>query len=676
MGVPGLWEVLNPVGTSTSLAQLAVVNGFETNISRLRAYRIGIDASIWFHHAAFSKGGENPELRGLFFKLVFLAKLPIVPVFVLDGRLRPKVKRGSKLGKSGSHGLAIHFKRFVNAFGMEWHEAPGEAEAELASLNQKGYIDAILTDDCDAFIFGAQTIIKNISSKLSGNKGNLAKNSEDKTDNYHTMLYTATDIKEHPLVAMSKAGLMLFALLSGGDYHKGVEKIGKKIAHGLARCEFGDQLLDAYQTLRGPPFERFLEQWRAQVNAELRENRRGFLPHRTSLSLPHGFPDLSVLEKYANPLTSGGSSSVALRDQGNFDPAQIAALCEEFFEWGYRSKIIERFRNFLWPCAVIHVLRRMALKVDERERSGPSTQQVEEGGISLSAIKRYLTNATKRVDVHSISNAFVNRGPSSSLITGDEDLSCLITKIIGSRQHASTDGILEYRIEVLPTQLVEISNTGIKGTRREPPGAPETRNRDTDPNSPLRLWVAASILRRVYPRIVDEFVNRSQSSRNRKRWRQSLEISSDATDNVTSLMALNHSPLRYGNNHGLRGLSDTLDTRKGGSREVLLLDPWFLTAVPSESLGRRQSTGFLFGFCNPEPPEIVGEDPEIATDEKSHHDPPSTRFQRFCDQILTAPSRNSRRSKKRKVVEQAALNVQGPSKRPRTSAALDALDLM
>jgi Holliday junction resolvase YEN1 len=67
--------------------------------------------SIWFHHAAFSKGGENPELRGLFFRLVFLgaltfidsfslgshtlkieAKLPVIPVFVLDGRLRPKIK--------------------------------------------------------------------------------------------------------------------------------------------------------------------------------------------------------------------------------------------------------------------------------------------------------------------------------------------------------------------------------------------------------------------------------------------------------------------------------------------------------------------------------------------------------------------------------------------------------
>jgi Holliday junction resolvase YEN1 len=433
--------------------------------------------------------------------------------------------------------------------------------------------------------------------------------------------------------------------------------------------------LDAYQTLQGPPFERFLEQWRAQVNTELRENRRGFLPHRTSLSLPHGFPDLSILEKYANPLTTNGSSSVALRDQGNFDPAQIATLCEEFFEWGYRSKIIERFRNFLWPCAVIHVLRRAALKVDEMERSRPATQQVDEGGVSPSAIKKYLTNTTKRADVNSISNAFANREPSPSLTAGNEDLNCLITKIIGSRQHASTDGILEYRIEIQPTQLVEISNSGIIGTRREAPGTPKIR--DTDPNSPLRLWVAASILRRVYPRIVDEFVNRSQSRRNGKGGQQSLELSSDAT-NETSLMVVNYSPLRYGNDDDLRALSNTWDPRKGGSRETLLLDPWFRTAVPSEPLMGRQSTGFLFAFRNPEPTEIVGEGAGIPNEgnEESDQDRPLTRFQRFCDQILTAPSTKARKSTKRKVVERTGLNVQGPSKKPRTSAVLDALDLL
>lgn len=43
---------------------------------------------------------------------------------------------------------------------MQSPQAPGEAEAELAYLNQQGVIDAVLTDDVDALIFGAKTVIK------------------------------------------------------------------------------------------------------------------------------------------------------------------------------------------------------------------------------------------------------------------------------------------------------------------------------------------------------------------------------------------------------------------------------------------------------------------------------------------------------------------------------------
>lgn len=82
------------------------------------------------------------------------------------------------MGKSGSHELSRHFKKFLDAFGMEWREvkfpvihhghilmliinqAPAEAEAELAFLNREGHIDAIMSDDCDTFIFGARTVFK------------------------------------------------------------------------------------------------------------------------------------------------------------------------------------------------------------------------------------------------------------------------------------------------------------------------------------------------------------------------------------------------------------------------------------------------------------------------------------------------------------------------------------
>ena len=39
-------------------------------------------------------------------------------------------------------------------------QAPGEAEAELARLNSSGWIDSILSDDVDTFLFGGIQVIR------------------------------------------------------------------------------------------------------------------------------------------------------------------------------------------------------------------------------------------------------------------------------------------------------------------------------------------------------------------------------------------------------------------------------------------------------------------------------------------------------------------------------------
>lgn len=85
-------------------------------------------------------------------------------------------------------------------------------------MNRTGVIDAIMTDDADALLFGAHTIIKNLSLNLSGNKSNPALNSEGKASKYHVMVFTADAVGNHPEVRLTRGGLILIALLSGGDY--------------------------------------------------------------------------------------------------------------------------------------------------------------------------------------------------------------------------------------------------------------------------------------------------------------------------------------------------------------------------------------------------------------------------------------------------------------------------
>ncbi|KAI5123989.1 hypothetical protein M0805_006400 [Coniferiporia weirii] len=524
MGVNGLWDILVPAGKSRSLVHLSVVDGFERNDSNKRAYRVGVDASIWYKHATYSKEGDNPELRLLFFRVKELAKLPILPLFVFDGRDRPKVKRGSRVGKSGSHDLSKNMKTLLEAFGMEWREAAGEVEAELAYLNRTGVIDAILTDDVDAFVFGATTIIRNTRSS---NKTNA--------DKHHVMEYRAATLRSHPQVGMTQGGMILFALLAGGDYDKGVDRFGKAVAHALARCGFGDELLEVARRRKVQDTRNFLPGWRHRINKELRENSKGFLTRSCpGLSLPDDFSDLEVLTKYVEPVVKTGG----MRGNLELNLAQTAGFCDRFLKWK-KHEIIERFRNLLWEPSVMRVLRRAALEQDRRDvnaritsgtmdyhvRGVPRPAAHESVGTSVSLISKYLNPSA----VDRRSEAFVNQGPSITSQAANDPKSFII-KIHSSRKHISTDELLEYRLEVDPSKFMELTLSGIKDTRQGAGNGSVVDKNSTNgneevdegvfvgdkgkaqknkaPPNPLgtfRMWCPASMLLRIDPKLVEDY---------------------------------------------------------------------------------------------------------------------------------------------------------------------------
>lgn len=66
--------------------------------------------------------GAAAEVRTLLFRLCRLSRLPFSILFIFDGRCRPKEKRGSRMGKSGTHFLALPFQKLISMFGMDWRE--------------------------------------------------------------------------------------------------------------------------------------------------------------------------------------------------------------------------------------------------------------------------------------------------------------------------------------------------------------------------------------------------------------------------------------------------------------------------------------------------------------------------------------------------------------------------
>ncbi|CAD6936850.1 unnamed protein product [Tilletia controversa] len=138
---------------------------------------LGVDASIWLYHAMTMKhtGGHKAEVRMLFFRLAKLHALPIIPIFVFDGPGRPVWKRNKQ--RPGAYTNAQYsfphqsdFEKLIRLFGFAVYHAPAEAEAQLASMNADGVVDAVLTDDGDAFLFGAQIVLRNSSKTLSGSQ--------------------------------------------------------------------------------------------------------------------------------------------------------------------------------------------------------------------------------------------------------------------------------------------------------------------------------------------------------------------------------------------------------------------------------------------------------------------------------------------------------------------------
>lgn len=116
-------------------------------------------------------------LRIFFYKLCKLLKSPAIFIFVFDGRLRPPMKRGRKINVLKDPWWTEPCTELINSMGFYAHQvsscllygislkvtekqAPGEAEAELGRLSQLGIIDAVISTDGDAFVFGAHRVLK------------------------------------------------------------------------------------------------------------------------------------------------------------------------------------------------------------------------------------------------------------------------------------------------------------------------------------------------------------------------------------------------------------------------------------------------------------------------------------------------------------------------------------
>jgi hypothetical protein len=434
--------------------------------------------------------------------------------------------------------------------------------------------------------------------------------------------------------------------------------------------------------------QQFLNRWRADVNAELHTNSRGFLQHKhPSLNLPPSFPDMKVLGNYAAPAFRCGGG--AIRDTEDLSLPQIAGFCEvNFTEWGHTSAIIKRFRDLLWEAAVVRVLRRAALEADRKEvdkkaaagegdlfiRGPLRPSRVHAVGTPASLVNRYLSKA----EVDRIAGAFVNQGPSHSHRADSNtcDTRPLILRVVGTRQHVSTDGMLEYRVEVSPAQLVALTRSGIKGIHRDPSNfglhvdddfedmlgtEPQKMTRSPkksppDPESPMRMWLPASMMWQVHPGLIEDFEATGEARKAKNIMvegkGEAVNSSSGAERGSTAkprLKSKRKAKLQESGSGPHPVSQPSADAPAHQDPCVTSLEPWFPTQDIA-GLSSLSGRGFLFTFPNPDNPTIPetmdASAESVDLDDGERAENQSQDFDTLFDEIMGLCVKSSNRQEK------------------------------
>lgn len=462
-------------GERISLARLAV-NHLQRNA---RPLRVAIDISIWLFQVQAGRGGANPELRTFFFRLVRLVGLPIHPLFIYDGPQRPSYKRGKVIGgrrgqpNSGPTATIRRSKELLELFRFPYHTAPGEAEAECARLQTTGVVDAAISDDIDTVMFGSKFTITNFSKESA---------SGTKVATHATVFRTEkVDDDLEPNVNFDRAGMILFALLSGGDYHPaGIPKCGRKLAAEISQAGFGSDLLRAVNSVDS---DRSLGEWRLNLQNELHDNTQGFFSckHR-AIHIPRAFPDKKILSLYSNPTVSSEAQLRELQRSLEWDrPMDLPGL-RTFAEQEFGWKTLNGAKKFIRILAAPLVSYKLRLSLP-------------------------LSSTTNAHDA--------------------EQSSCLYSK----RTHYTTDGLPELRLEIIPANIVGLD----LDAEVESPSQKQDRDEDAevvsmetdildqstatsrpgasyDPKSPERVWVLEAIAEIGIPDAVRRWKAQQQSS--------------------------------------------------------------------------------------------------------------------------------------------------------------------
>ncbi|RYP77411.1 hypothetical protein DL771_001206 [Monosporascus sp. 5C6A] len=359
MGITGAWEQVRKVtpGEEVTLAQLAA----ECVREKGRPLRIAVDTpfAVFQYYeatrpvASYGKCIPNGLIRQC-----------QPPLFIYDGQGKPPVKRHKYHRYSENYTpyeppaassrrtpadiereydprhVTYLSKRILDLLGIPWYVAPGEAEAECAKLEEAGTVDAVLTKDGDAFVFGSNTILQRLDA-------------EDKVAMVRR--FRMRDLRD-ARPPLRQQDLFLLALMAGGDYHDGIPGCGPAVAIEAARAGYSGELRALL--FAGRP----TKAWRDKLIRELRTNDKGRFSCRWAAvanAIPETFPLRNIANYYLKPAVSSREKAEEYGRSVNWHKeADVRGLREwtaKYFDWKHAYHAC-KFVNNLTPALLARKL--------------------------------------------------------------------------------------------------------------------------------------------------------------------------------------------------------------------------------------------------------------------------------------------------------------------------------
>eukprot|EP00736_Rhodelphis_marinus_P012244 Rmarinus@m.2936 len=329
MGVKDLWRELKPVGKPVPVRALGATR------SNPSGSRLAIDFLVWYLQSESRRSfrDQAATIRITYYRLCRLLELGVRPIFIVDGTEKPQQKKSFRGKWKGTSPALQACLDLIQLFGFPVIYARGEAEATCAWLTREGLADAVVSPDADSFLFGATCVIPDWDPARGV-----------------VRCFEARDIESQ--LGLSRESLILFALMTGSDYTKGIHGFGGRSASKV----IPSNKLTCFSS-------------RTEIVEAVDSVRKG-------MDVPVDFPSSDVVKLYLNPVV--GPAVKKRRQKGaprletdehsdrpaslhlEWRPPDVPKLfsyCRRML-WSVPSKCAEKLETSLVPGLQLHALAR------------------------------------------------------------------------------------------------------------------------------------------------------------------------------------------------------------------------------------------------------------------------------------------------------------------------------